>query len=185
MRICRKFTKYETCVRCTLAGNSQNVKRMQDAHRQEMHIIYNLCKMHNRRKFTKYKKKVSKAAKIRNRYNQVPHPTQDTNGKVTNTQQTPQTRAKRPAPPPRPSRRPQSTHKQTHTKTQQTQDRTKTQRSTKEAPPRNGQQNIPLEGPNQPHGANLTLDSDVDQNIFGKVTKQHKKQPRGQPFPNR
>ena len=42
--------------------------------------------------------KVSKGAKIRNRYNQVPHPTQDTNGKVTNSQQTPQTRAKRPAP---------------------------------------------------------------------------------------
>ena len=29
-------------------------------------------------------KKVSKGAKIRNRYNQVPHLTQDTNGKVTN-----------------------------------------------------------------------------------------------------
>ena len=29
---------------------------------------------------------VSKGAKIRNRYNQVPHPTQDTNGKVTNSQ---------------------------------------------------------------------------------------------------
>ena len=29
--------------------------------------------------------KVSKGAKIRNRYNQVPHLTQDTNGKVTNT----------------------------------------------------------------------------------------------------
>ena len=27
--------------------------------------------------------KVNKGAKIRNRYNQVPHPTQDTNGKVT------------------------------------------------------------------------------------------------------
>ena len=40
-------------------------------------------------------KKVSKGAKIRNRYNQVPHLTQDTNGKVTNSQQTPQTRAKR------------------------------------------------------------------------------------------
>ena len=41
--------------------------------------------------------KVSKVAKIRNRYNQVPHLTQDTNGKVTNSQKTPQTRAKRPA----------------------------------------------------------------------------------------
>ena len=32
------------------------------------------------------KSKVSKDAKIRNRYNQVPHLTQDTNGKVTNSQ---------------------------------------------------------------------------------------------------
>ena len=40
---------------------------------------------------------VSKVAKIRNRYNQVPHLTQDTNGKVTNSQKTPQTRAKRSA----------------------------------------------------------------------------------------
>ena len=30
--------------------------------------------------------KVSKGAKIRNRYNQVSHPTQDTNGKVTSSQ---------------------------------------------------------------------------------------------------
>ena len=30
--------------------------------------------------------KVSKGAKIRSRYNQVPHPTQNTNGKVTNSQ---------------------------------------------------------------------------------------------------
>ena len=41
--------------------------------------------------------KVSKVAKIRNRYNQVPQLTQDTNGKVTNSQKTPQTRAKRSA----------------------------------------------------------------------------------------
>ena len=33
--------------------------------------------------------KVSKVAKIRNRYNQVPHLTKDTNGKVTNSQKTP------------------------------------------------------------------------------------------------
>ena len=33
-----------------------------------------------------FRVKVSKGAKIRNRYNQVPHPTQDTNGKVTNSQ---------------------------------------------------------------------------------------------------
>ena len=42
-------------------------------------------------------RKVNKGAKIRNRYNQVPHLTQDTNGKVTNSQKTPQTRAKRSA----------------------------------------------------------------------------------------
>ena len=47
---------------------------------------------HHAKKF-----KVSKVAKIRNRYNQVPHLTQDTNGKVTNSQKTPQTRAKRSA----------------------------------------------------------------------------------------
>ena len=40
---------------------------------------------------------VSNGAKIRNRYIQVPHLTQDTNGKVTNSQKTPQTRAKRSA----------------------------------------------------------------------------------------
>ena len=45
----------------------------------------------NNAKKTKKKKinafvKVSKGAKIRNRYNQVPHLTQDTNGKVTNSQ---------------------------------------------------------------------------------------------------
>ena len=33
-----------------------------------------------------YRYKVSKGAKIRNQYNQVPHLTQDTNGKVTNSQ---------------------------------------------------------------------------------------------------
>ena len=41
--------------------------------------------------------KVSNGAKIRNRYNQVPHLTQDTNGKVTNSQKAPQMRAKRSA----------------------------------------------------------------------------------------
>ena len=35
---------------------------------------------------TRQRIKVSKGAKIRNQYNQVPHLTQDTNGKVTNSQ---------------------------------------------------------------------------------------------------
>ena len=47
--------------------------------------------------FMKSNYNISKGAKIRNRCNQVPHLTQDTNGKVTNSQQTPQTRAKRSA----------------------------------------------------------------------------------------
>ena len=37
-------------------------------------------------KVTRPRSKVSKGAKIRNLYNQVPHLTQDTNGKVTNSQ---------------------------------------------------------------------------------------------------
>ena len=55
--------------------------------------------------------KVSTGAKIRNRYNQVPHLTQDTNGKVTNSQ-TPQTRTKRSA-----LSQQVTTYKQTRTKT--------------------------------------------------------------------
>ena len=39
----------------------------------------------------------------------------------------------------------------------------KRKRSTKEGPPWNGQKNILLEGLNWFHGANLTLNSDVDQ----------------------
>ena len=43
-----------------------------------------------------------------------------------------------------------------------------------------------LDGFNQFHGANLAINSDVDQDTFGQVTKHNKKrQPRGQPFPSR
>ena len=44
----------------------------------EIYVIYRL--------YNKLYLKVSKGAKIRNQYNQVPHLTQDTNGKVTNSQ---------------------------------------------------------------------------------------------------
>ena len=72
--------------------------------------------------------KSNKVAKIRNRYNQVPHLNQDTNGKVTNSQKTPPTRAKRSAP----SQQATTKHTQTDAhKTQQTQDRTKTQKTHK------------------------------------------------------
>ena len=57
-------------------------------------------------------------------------------------------------------------------------------RSTKEVPPWHSQYNILLEGLNQFHGANLALNSDVDQDTFGKVTK-HNKHDRQEvsPFP--
>ena len=80
--------------------------------------------------------KVSNGAKIRNRYNQVPHLTQDTNGKVTNSQKTPQTRAKRSAL----SQQVTTKHnKQTRTKHSKHKTEQKHKRSTKEVPPWNGQ----------------------------------------------
>ena len=51
----------------------------------------------NKKNLVQVPMEVSKGAKIKNRYNQVPHLTQDTNGKVTNSQKTPQMRAKRSA----------------------------------------------------------------------------------------
>ena len=68
--------------------------------------------------------KVSKGAKIGNRYNQVPHLTQDTNWKVTNSQLDTTSDHK--------------AHKtDAHKGVEQTQDRKN--RSTKEVPPWNGQ----------------------------------------------
>ena len=64
----------------------------------ERRIIVNVFVLENKPWYiTSLFIKVSNGAKIRNRYNQVPHLTQDTNGKVTNSQKTPQTRAKRSA----------------------------------------------------------------------------------------
>ena len=75
---------------------------------------------------------VSKGAKIRNRYNQVPHLTQDTNGKVTNLQLDTTNESQETSPFPAGdhkahiNRRAQSKYKQARTKTWRTQDRTKT-----------------------------------------------------------
>ena len=44
------------------------------------------CERMQLSKLERRSKKVSKGVKIRNRYNQVPHLTQDTKGKVTNSQ---------------------------------------------------------------------------------------------------
>ena len=81
--------------------------------------------------------KVSKGAKIRNRYNQVPHLTQDTNGKLTNSQLDAKTRVKRSA------LSQQVTTKHIKNKRVQRHIKHKTEqkhkRSTKEVPPWNGQ----------------------------------------------
>ena len=91
--------------------------------------------------------KVSKGAKIRNRYNQVPHLTQDTNGKVTNSQLDTTNESQEVSPflagyhkahivAKRHSKRKTEKHK----------------RSTKEVPPWNSQKNNLLEGLNQFYG---------------------------------
>ena len=67
----------------------------------------------NRKYFLTSFPQVSKGANIKNRYNQVPHLTQDTNEKVTNSQL--DTTKREPGGQPFPSRWPQGTYKQTHT----------------------------------------------------------------------
>ena len=62
----------------------------------------------------------SKGAKIRNRYNQVPHLTQDTNGKIANSQLDMSNESNEVSPFPAGDHK---AHKQTRTKAQQTQDR--------------------------------------------------------------
>ena len=95
--------------------------------------------------------KVSKGAKIRSRYNQVPHPTQDTNGKVTNSQLDTTNESQEV------SYFPAGDHKAHINRRAQRQSKHKTEqkhkRSTKEVPPWNGQKNILLEGLNRFNGA--------------------------------
>ena len=102
--------------------------------------------------------KVSKGAKLRNRYNQVLHLTQDTIGKVTNSQLYTTNESLEASPFPAGD---QGTNKQTHIKALDTREK-KHKRSTKEVRPWNGQSNILLEalGLNQFHSANLALNSD-------------------------
>ena len=106
--------------------------------------------------------KVSKGAKIRNRYNQVPHMTQDANGKVINLQLDTTNESQDVSPFPAGNLKAHINRRvKRHSKHKTEQ---KHKRSTKEVPPWNGQLNILLEGYNQFNGANLTLTSDVDQN---------------------
>ena len=69
--------------------------------------------------------KVSKGAKIRNRYNQVPHLTQDTNGKVINLQLDTTNESQEVSPFPAGDHK-VHINRRACTKTKQTQDRTKT-----------------------------------------------------------
>ena len=110
--------------------------------------------------------KVSKGAKIRNRYDQEPHPTQDTNGKVTNSQLDTTNESQEASP------FPAGDHKAHINRRAQTHSNRKTEqkhkRSTKEVT-LGTVSKILLEGLNQLNGANLTHNSDVDQDtyIFG------------------
>ena len=95
--------------------------------------------------------KVRKSAKIRNRYNQVPHLTQDTNGKVTNSQLDITNESQEVSP------FPASDHKASINR-----------RARKHYLHKTEIRSTPLERSvkilNQFHGANLTLSSDVDLN---------------------
>ena len=80
--------------------------------------------------------KVSKGAKIRSRYNQVPHPTQDTNGKVTNSKLYTTNESQEVGPFPAGDHKAQiNRHAQRHSNHNTEQ---KHKRSTKEVPPWNG-----------------------------------------------
>ena len=80
---------------------------------------------------------VNKGAKIRNRYNQVPHLTQDTSGKVTNLQLDTINDSQEVSP------FPASDHKAHINRRAQRHSKHKTEKkSTKEVPPWNGQKNI-------------------------------------------
>ena len=84
-----------------------------------------------------YYVKVSKGAKIRSRYNQVPHLTQDTKGKVTNSQFDTTNESKEVSPFPAGDHKAQINRRvQRHSKHKTEQ---KHKRSTKEVPPWNGQ----------------------------------------------
>ena len=92
--------------------------------------------------------KVSKGAKIRKRYNQVPHLTQDTNGKVLNSQLNTTNESQEVSPFPAGDHRAHINRRsQRHSKHKTEQHK----RSTKEVPPWNGQLNILHEGLNQFH----------------------------------
>ena len=102
---------------------------------------------------TMYLCKVSKGAKIRNQYNQVPHLTQDTIGKVTNLQFDTTNESQEVSPFPAGDHKAQRNRHATQDR-KNINDPQKKHRSVK---------NILLEGFNRTHGANLSLNSELDQ----------------------
>ena len=104
---------------------------------------------------------VSKGAKTRNRYNQVPHLTQDTNGKVTNSQLDTTNETQEVSPFPAGGHKAHINRRlQRHTKHK----KEKHKKSTKEVPTLILRSVKYFTGGLKPiNGANLTLNSDLDQ----------------------
>ena len=103
--------------------------------------------------------KVNKGAKIRNQYNQVPHQTQDTNGKVTNSQLSTINESQEVSPFPAGDHKAQiNRHAQRHNK-HKTENINDPQMK---YPLGTVSKNILLEGLNQFHHSKLSLNSDVD-----------------------
>ena len=126
--------------------------------------------------------KVSKGAKIRNRYNQVPHLTQDTNGKVTNSQLDTTNESQEVSPFPAADHKAQiNRHAQRHNKHKT--EKNKNDLQTKYRIGAIGK-TILLEGLNNFHSVNLALNSDADQDIWESNKTQQTRQPGGQSFPS-
>ena len=105
--------------------------------------------------------KVSKGTKTRNRYNQVPHLTQDTNGKVTNSRLDATNESQEVSP------FPAGDHKAHMNSRSQRHSKHKTEKNIKDPQKKYRLGTVSekkiLEGLNRFDGANLTLNSDVDQ----------------------
>ena len=97
--------------------------------------------------------KVNKGANIRNRFNKVPHLTQDTNGKVTNSQLDTTDESQEVSPFPAGDHKAHINRRVQRFSKHMTEQKHK--RSTKEVPPWNGQKNILLEGLNQFYGTKV------------------------------
>ena len=130
------------------------------------------CSIYRFFTFDQYLHVVSMGANIRIRYDQVPHLTQDTNGIVTNSQLATTNESQEASP------FTTGDHKAQINRRAQRHNKHKTGKNINDPQKKyrlgTVSKNILLEGLNQFHGANLALNSDVDEDIFGKVTKHNK-----------